>query len=670
MRTHSNNFKTKISTPGKMISNKITYTVNGETKTLTDNDLFGISLNNETDLFKTVMQELEFQTKKPIATETIINFQSGVKLQSDVNYDYINYGDFIVNSYEWVAEENNFKQIAYDNMLKTMIEYDGLNVTYPITVRNYINAIATKCGLTFANINDEFANYNREIKQEYFTPGEYTYRDILDYLCEIVGGWMIINSSNELEIKYPTETNETFSKDFLNNMNISFEKKYGPINSLVLSRALDTDNIVKQDQDSINLNGLNELKISDNPFLDNTDRDDYINDIFNKVNGLEYYIMDVSSPGIMYLEPGDLYYFDVANDITGYKSGTIKSGIAKLQKSVSGNYKCLYLNSRIIFSQGLEENIYNREPIISKTDYTTSSPSDKAIRDAVILTNKNAGEIVLKATSDGKLVQVALKGNANKDGSAFIVDADNISLNGKTINLTSDDITIDSEHLDISSSGSIEMNDVTSQSLGDAFISMYTNKDTNLERKTFLSSTGIYLRDTGIQARGYGYTDALAQLTAGKGSTPSFYMACTGSNNANEVNGYTMIRHQIIYISNSDTGLHTEITGNETKSPLFTQTSLETDKKDFEKFENSINIIKNIDIYKYHLKSQSQDEKKHIGFVIGDNYNYSKEVTSSNNDSVDLYSFISVCCQAIKEQQEQIESLQQEINILKERIGK
>ncbi len=94
------------------------------------------------------------------------------------------------------------------------------------------------------------------------------------------------------------------------------------------------------------------------------------------------------------------------------------------------------------------------------------------------------------------------------------------------------------------------------------------------------------------------------------------------------------------------------------------QTSLESKKKNFEKLENALDIIKNIDIYKYNMKTDEDTDKKHIGFVIGDKFNYSKEVTSKENDSVELYSYISVCCKAIQEQQEQIKQLQERIKRL------
>ena len=94
------------------------------------------------------------------------------------------------------------------------------------------------------------------------------------------------------------------------------------------------------------------------------------------------------------------------------------------------------------------------------------------------------------------------------------------------------------------------------------------------------------------------------------------------------------------------------------------QSSLESKKKNFEKLENGLGIIKNIDIYKYNMKTDEDNDKKHIGFVIGDKYNYSKEITSKENDGVDIYSFVSVCCKAIQEQQEQIAQLQERIERL------
>ena len=107
------------------------------------------------------------------------------------------------------------------------------------------------------------------------------------------------------------------------------------------------------------------------------------------------------------------------------------------------------------------------------------------------------------------------------------------------------------------------------------------------------------------------------------------------------------------------------------RTPYVTQTSLKEYKKNFEKLqENALDILKTIDIYKYNLKNEKDTDKKHIGFVIGDNFNYSKEVTSLDNQGVDNYSFTSLCCKAIQELSAKVEELQKEIKELKDKEEK
>ena len=117
------------------------------------------------------------------------------------------------------------------------------------------------------------------------------------------------------------------------------------------------------------------------------------------------------------------------------------------------------------------------------------------------------------------------------------------------------------------------------------------------------------------------------------------------------------LQNNLIVINNDDAG--------EILCVKLTQTSLENQKKNFERLENALDIVKNTDIYKYNFKTQDDGSKKHIGFVIGDSYKYSKEITSESNEGVDIYSMVSVAYKAIQEQQELIEQLQKEIKELK-----
>ena len=122
--------------------------------------------------------------------------------------------------------------------------------------------------------------------------------------------------------------------------------------------------------------------------------------------------------------------------------------------------------------------------------------------------------------------------------------------------------------------------------------------------------------------------------------------------------------------SDLDGEIHTTIYQGTITTDRVTQTSKKENKKNFELYSGALKKIQNIDIYKYNLKDEEEGTKKHIGFVIGEEYNYSEEITSEDNTGVDLYSMISMCMQAIKEQQEIINNLQERIEALERKEEK
>lgn len=117
-------------------------------------------------------------------------------------------------------------------------------------------------------------------------------------------------------------------------------------------------------------------------------------------------------------------------------------------------------------------------------------------------------------------------------------------------------------------------------------------------------------------------------------------------------------RGGVIDLSDSS-GNNTFMQASGIETPKLTQTSLAKEKKNFEKMQDTaLDIIKEIDIYKYNLKTEKDTDKKHLGFIIGKKFNYSKEVTSLDNKGVDNYSFTSLCCKAIQELTERVEKLE------------
>jgi hypothetical protein len=140
-----------------------------------------------------------------------------------------------------------------------------------------------------------------------------------------------------------------------------------------------------------------------------------------------------------------------------------------------------------------------------------------------------------------------------------------------------------------------------------------------------------------------------------------------GAVNLRDVNKeyYTVLAYDNLEIRKNDS-TKTTIKHDGIQTPILTQTSKAESKKDFELLKNALDILNSTDIYKYHLINENEDDKKHIGLVIGEKYKYSHEITSVNKDGeeigVDTYSMISVLWKAVQEQQNQIEKLIKELN--------
>lgn len=149
------------------------------------------------------------------------------------------------------------------------------------------------------------------------------------------------------------------------------EKNIGPINSVVLARASDSDRIYKKDQKSIDKNGLCELKISENQFMNFNDRSDYLQGLADKLFGVEYYINDFVSTGIMYYDLLDMYNIEIFGK----------------------TYNCLMLNDEQDITQGLEENIHTDRPEKSETDYTKADKTDRKLNQTTLIVDKQKQQI-------------------------------------------------------------------------------------------------------------------------------------------------------------------------------------------------------------------------------------------------------------------------------------
>ena len=785
MKTHTTGFKENISLFGKEIDSKITYELNGETIELGTEDLNSVTPHYEGAILKSVMKQLDIDSNVEIPLETILTYEFGVKVGN--SYEYISFGNYVVYNTEKQEDTNSYKITCYDKMLYSMKSYENMNITYPITIRDYINAICTHLGLDFKNKNETFANYDKEIPNELYLDENgddlgYTFRDVLDELAQVTASTICINENDdELEIRYISNTNDTIDEEYLKDINVNFGEKFGPVNTIVLSRSAGTDNIYYP---SVLPQNPYELKISDNQIMNGNDRADYMPDIYNKLNGLEYYINDFSSPGIAYYNLCDRYNVKISNN----------------------TYSCVIFNDELNVTQGLEENIYTEMPEQTETDYTKADKTDRKLNQTNLIVNKQEQTIQSMITNYLNFLQTSSGINYVEIENVFANGITKLEITGQMSLLYPENALYPSDTLypldsyliieDENENKTKYLLNINYLNVGDKYIYTYEfdeenngyiasakikrndNSEEELEAPIFEMPSGnykIYLESfTGLNysaeyiihnnltntlatstqlstsiTQTKNSIDLLAQqkvnknniiadlnvaIQDGKGTISltgdqvvidSENFKVTGDGTINAKNGVFKGTINGSYISGSKIRIFDDFRATSTEQlyddPTFLMTAyeyyddldheyntymsgglidmqddaggyvklttglgageikckgiiwgesferlcLESEKKDFEKFNNALKIIKNTDIYKYRYKNKNDNSKKDIGIVIGKKYKYSKEITNDENNAVNLSNMVSVCFQAIKEQQEIIEKLQKEMEEIK-----
>ena len=299
-------------------------------------------------------------------TTTIRTPKFGVKGASDTDYSYVEYGTYIIKETKKNEENQTLSFECYDLMLKSMTPYNlSLDYTKGVTVKDLLDAICER--LEWDKGYTTFYNCDVLIEEEKYDNTD-TFRDVLDDIAEVAGG-IIGFVDDKLTVIYPTDSGEVIDEENLKSLTIG--KKYGPINSIVLSRTPQEDNIYKQDTDSVTQNGLTEIRIENNQIID-SHRDDFVNGIWNALYGVSFEVYELESFGIGYLNLGDYFTIKTADGV---------------------EHRALMLCTDLQITQGVKEESKLEEPEVTNTDYSAASETDKAIKKTMLRVDKQENEI-------------------------------------------------------------------------------------------------------------------------------------------------------------------------------------------------------------------------------------------------------------------------------------
>lgn len=361
----SNAFKAAMKEPMKELRAKISY---GNTIISDETDLISFKVSCESGMCKTVMRKLEVQL---IGDHNLLGLwitpSFGVVLP-DKTVEYLSYGAFKVTEIKYVKDTGITSIIAYDKMVNTMTPYEPLSVTYPIGLYSYTKQLLLACGLELSNTSFP-ANNNWQITGELFENiSGITYRDILVQVAQATGTTCII-SDDKVLFKSLTDTAESLTYD--NMMSLSLEPLYGEINSVVLSRTPQEDNIYLKDDTSIAENGLTEFKIENNEFLDKN-REAGIQDIYTQLHGISYYPFNTSTEGLGWYEIGDS--FEIIND-----SGDV--------------FNTSLFNFSISIDGSIKETLKTSAETKTQTQYQYATSIEKRVKNAEIIVDKQGNTI-------------------------------------------------------------------------------------------------------------------------------------------------------------------------------------------------------------------------------------------------------------------------------------
>lgn len=306
----------------------------------------------------------------------------------------IKYGSFcIAEEPEYDAAQNLTSIIAYDGLYPSMQPYDISLWKQGITLKEFLVAILKQCEIPYdADSLSLMANADKVITSEKYldiendsTEAAYTYRDILDEIAKASGVTFAFKNSlggNPAKLYAIKPTESGYVIDESNLRSVTIGAKYGPVKGVVLSQEPQEDNVYYPSNLS---DSQTAVKISNVELIEDSSNDEYrkqfAKGIYDNVTGTEYYLYELDSFGIGFLNFGDIFTLKVC-ERTGGTIGDEKE------------YKTIFMRTDMTVSQGVKEKSKLEAPQATSTDYSAAeSASDKLLKKTMIKVDKQEQRI-------------------------------------------------------------------------------------------------------------------------------------------------------------------------------------------------------------------------------------------------------------------------------------
>ena len=427
----SNNIKSAAVAPVKMVKAQIIVDPLGASPTTytSDDSVISFTIESSGELFGSVasIATVKLRGSSYAIEGEDIRILYGINVEADT-YEWIDYGFYAVVEapVKKGAETTTLK--AYNKMLIMQESAYEAGIQFPITVAGLASAIGTRFGASVEDMTS-LPNYNYQIAEDlYENISEENYRNILAEIAGTTASMAVFDdAANKIVFRpYQSTVQESLTYNHLK----SFEKgsHYGPVNSVVLSRMPQEDNIAMTDEASVALNGLTEVKLANNEIMDD-ERTAFIENILNAVDGIEWTGFEATTVGLGWLEIGDRIELtdDTNNTIEGiitYHKLTVDGGVkeeikGEIPKETTTDYA---------LAGSILKTIYNTEIKVDKQNQQIQSIVEEQ-SSFENQTNANFTNITQNIRSVVTSVQNSGGNNLIKNSAMYAKDSDGLPLN-------------------------------------------------------------------------------------------------------------------------------------------------------------------------------------------------------------------------------------------------
>lgn len=365
----SESFQKAMQAPVKVLG--VSITTNEDTpQTFTDADvLTSLSMESSGSYFGATVSTASFSLLGTGYSLVNVRIKPSLKVLTDSvknAWETIDYGEFAIVE-QTVDLEKEMTTFKCQNLmgLAAKREYLKDDLTFPCTVTEMVTQIAKKFGWTVATDIKQLPNAGYTIAEDLYAKiNNTTYRDILAEVAGATATIAIFNGNSVLELRSPQmKAAETWTYDNLKK--IKFEPKFGPVNTVTLSRTPQEDNITVKDEEASQKDGIIEIKLANNEILDD-DRQNLAKPILDAVDGFYFYPFEATTEGHGWHEPGDRI--------------TVTDGV--------NNWDVIITNVKLTLDGGIKEVIKGVAPTATATDYKRAGGIIKTIYNTEIKVDK------------------------------------------------------------------------------------------------------------------------------------------------------------------------------------------------------------------------------------------------------------------------------------------